>query len=187
MLSLSTSLTFFLAASKLDSCQVNQVHAVQVVVYEELQQVGDVALVRLVTLVHHGSALQQLAHSATNTDCSILKKDKCATWGLKKRHLTAYTQLNKCSPSSRETDCFWWRPGTTAVCLEIKDCYKLYLIKFSQQSRIILFLFALRTCSEDEREITEMSYHIFIKLHSRGQNVKDWLISTLPHCEIRNV
>lgn len=82
---------------------------------------------------------------------------------------------------------FWWRPDTTAVCLEIKDCYKLYLIKFSQQSLIILFLFALRVCSEDEREITEMSYHIFIKLHSRGQNVKDWLISTLPHCEIRNV
>lgn len=63
--------TFFLAASKLDSCQVNQVHAVQVVVYEKLQQVGDVALMRLVTLVHHSSALQQLAHSATNTDCSI--------------------------------------------------------------------------------------------------------------------
>lgn len=43
---------------------------------------------------------------------------------------------------------FWWRPDTTAVCLEIKDCYKLYLIKFSQQSLIILFLFALRACSE---------------------------------------
>lgn len=71
VLSLSKSLTFFLAASKLDSCQVNQVHAVQVVVYEKLQQVGDVALMRLVTLVHHGSALQQLAHSAANTDCSI--------------------------------------------------------------------------------------------------------------------
>lgn len=71
VLSLSKSLTFFLAASKLDSCQVNQVHAVQVVVYEKLQQVGDVALMRLVTLVHHGSALQQLAHSAAKTDCSI--------------------------------------------------------------------------------------------------------------------
>lgn len=54
---LSLSLTFVLAPAELDSPQVNQVHAAQIVVYEELQQVGDVALVGLVTLVHHCSAL----------------------------------------------------------------------------------------------------------------------------------
>lgn len=51
------SLTFFLAPAELDGPQVHQVHAVQIVVYEELQQVGDVALMGLVALVHHCSAL----------------------------------------------------------------------------------------------------------------------------------
>lgn len=50
-------LTFFLAPAELDSPQVKQVHAVQIVVYEELQQEGDVALMGLVSLVHHCSAL----------------------------------------------------------------------------------------------------------------------------------
>lgn len=50
-------LTFFLACAELDGPQVYHVHAVQIVVYEELQQVGDVTLVGLVTLVHHCSAL----------------------------------------------------------------------------------------------------------------------------------
>lgn len=59
-------LTCFPAPAELDSTQVKQVHAVQIVVYEELQQVGDVALVGLVTLVHHCSALQQLTHPTTN-------------------------------------------------------------------------------------------------------------------------
>lgn len=69
---LSSSLTFVLAPAELDSSQVNQVHAVQVVVYEELQQVGNVALVGLVTFAHHCSALQQLAHPATNRGYSII-------------------------------------------------------------------------------------------------------------------
>ena len=53
----SLSRTLVVAPAELDSPQVQQVHAVQIVVYEELQQVGDVALVGLVTLVHHRSAL----------------------------------------------------------------------------------------------------------------------------------
>lgn len=50
-------LTCFPASTELDSPQVNQIHAVQIVVYEELQQVGDVALVGLINLVHHSSTL----------------------------------------------------------------------------------------------------------------------------------
>lgn len=49
--------TWFAAPAELDGRDVEQVHAVQVVVDEELQQVGDVALVGLVALVHHGAAL----------------------------------------------------------------------------------------------------------------------------------
>ena len=55
-----------MALAELNSSQVHQVHAVQVVVYEELQQVGDVTLMGLITLVHHCSTLQQLTHSVTN-------------------------------------------------------------------------------------------------------------------------
>lgn len=50
-------LTRFPAPAELHSPQVKQVHAVQIVVYEELQQVGDVAFVGLVAFVHHCSAL----------------------------------------------------------------------------------------------------------------------------------
>lgn len=54
-----------MAPAELDSRQVKQVHAIQIVVYEELQQEGDVGLVGLVNLVHHCSALQQLTHPTT--------------------------------------------------------------------------------------------------------------------------
>lgn len=54
---LSNRLTWFAAPAELDGRDVEQVHAVQVVVDEELQQEGDVALVGLVALVHHGAAL----------------------------------------------------------------------------------------------------------------------------------
>lgn len=50
-------LTSFPASAELDSPQVNQIHAVQIVVYEELQQVRDVALMGLINLVHHCSTL----------------------------------------------------------------------------------------------------------------------------------
>lgn len=49
--------TFAVAPAELDSRQIKQVHAIQIVVYEELQQEGDVGLVGLVNLVHHCSAL----------------------------------------------------------------------------------------------------------------------------------
>lgn len=52
-----TSLTRFPAPAELHSPQVKQVHAIQIVVYEELQQVGDVAFVGLVASVHHCAAL----------------------------------------------------------------------------------------------------------------------------------
>lgn len=45
------------ALAEFNSSKVHQVHAIQVVIYEELQEVWDVALMRLVSLVHDCPAL----------------------------------------------------------------------------------------------------------------------------------
>lgn len=67
------SLTCTAAPAEAHGGQVEQVHAIEVEVDEELQQVGHVALVRLVHLVHHSAALQELAHPARGRKIQSLR------------------------------------------------------------------------------------------------------------------
>lgn len=50
------------AFSKFNSSKTDHVHAVEVVVDEQLQQEGNMSFMGLKTLIHYSSNLQELAH-----------------------------------------------------------------------------------------------------------------------------